>query len=112
MDRRARGASGEDRAAAWYAAHGYEVIARNWRCRLGELDLVATRGATLVVCEVKARRTDRFGTGAEAVTYDKQRRLRRLAASFLAESGARPAAVRFDVASLLGDRLEVIEAAF
>ena len=74
--RRAFGQAGEDRAAAWYRAHGYEVLARNWRCREGELDLVVRRGRTLVFVEVKARRTDRFGIPAEAVTPTKQRRLR------------------------------------
>ena len=59
--RRAFGQAGEDRAAAWYRAHGYAVLDRNWRCREGELDLVVRRGRTLVFVEVKARRTDRFG---------------------------------------------------
>jgi putative endonuclease len=112
VDRRARGATGEDQAAAWYVAHGYEVVERNWRCRLGEVDLVLYRGGTLVFCEVKARRTDRFGTGAEAVTAEKRQRLRLLAGRYLGESAARPSAVRFDVASVLGGDLEVIEAAF
>ena len=74
--RRAFGQAGEDRAAAWYRARGYAVLARNWRCREGELDLVVRRGRTLVFVEVKTRRTDRFGIPAEAVTPTKQRRLR------------------------------------
>ena len=66
-------------------AAGYEVVARNWRCAEGELDLVVGRPGELVFCEVKTRTSDRFGVPAEAVTIAKQRRLRTLAASFLAE---------------------------
>lgn len=110
--RRALGAHGEDEAARWYEARGYEVLSRNWRCRDGELDLVVRRGAELVFVEVKTRTSDRFGLPAEAVTAAKQRRLRTLANRFLAESGARSPHLRFDVVSILGGRLEVIEAAF
>lgn len=114
------GADGEDAAARWYAAAGYEILARNWRCRDGELDVVAARGPVLVFCEVKTRRGDAFGGPAEAVTAAKQRRLRRLAGRWLAE--ARPPGtgwpdVRFDVACVTPGpggvpAVEVIEAAF
>lgn len=110
--RRALGADGEEQAAAWYEAHGYTVVARNWRCREGELDLVVRRGQGLVFVEVKTRRSDRFGTPAEAVTPTKQRRLRGLAARYLADTGTRAASLRFDVVAILAGRLEVIEAAF
>jgi len=110
--RRALGASGEDRAAAWYVAAGYHVVERNWRCAAGEIDLVVQRGRELVFVEVKTRRTDRFGIPAEAVTPTKQRRLRMLAARYLASSDARAGTLRFDVVSILAGRLEVIEAAF
>jgi putative endonuclease len=110
--RRALGAAGEARAAAWYEARGYLVLARNWRCRDGELDLVVARGRAVVFVEVKARRSDRFGTPAEAVTPAKQVRLRALALRWLEATGARPSSLRFDVVAILGDRLEVIEAAF
>jgi putative endonuclease len=110
--RRAFGQAGEDRAAAWYLGRGYEVLDRNWRCRDGELDLVVSRGRTLVFVEVKTRRTDRFGIPAEAITPAKQRRLRTLARCYLEATGARPAALRFDVVSILGGQLEVISAAF
>ncbi|MEO7428113.1 MAG: YraN family protein [Acidimicrobiales bacterium] len=110
--RRALGAAGEARAAAWYEANGYEVVARNWRCRDGELDLVVRRGRQLVFVEVKARTTDRFGIPAEAVTSAKQRRLRGLAARYLADTDTRASGLRFDVVAILGGELEVIEAAF
>lgn len=110
--RRVLGTDGEDRAAAWYEAHGYTLVARNWRCRDGELDLVVRRGSELVFVEVKARTTDRFGIPAEAVTPAKQRRLRGLAARYLHDTGTRAGALRFDVVAILAGQLEVIEAAF
>jgi putative endonuclease len=110
--RRAYGAAGEERAAAWYRARGYEVLARNWRCREGELDLVARRRGVLVIVEVKTRRTDRFGTPTEAVTPAKQQRLRALALRYVAETGVRSRSIRFDVVAILAGRLEVLEGAF
>jgi putative endonuclease len=113
------GARGEELTVAWYTARGYTVLGRNWRCREGELDLVVSRDRGVVFCEVKTRTGTGFGLPAEAVTIDKQRRLRRLATRWL---GAQPpsvrfAEVRFDVASVTLRRgsepdLEVIEAAF
>jgi len=110
--RRALGASGEDRVAAWYEAHGYTIEARNWRCRQGELDLVARRGRTVVFCEVKTRSSDAFGAPVEAVTRTKQARLRVLAARWLDEAPFRAREIRFDVASILAGQLEVLEGAF
>jgi putative endonuclease len=110
--RLALGARGEDLAAAWYERHGYEVLARNWRCREGELDLVVQRGRELVFVEVKTRTSDRFGLPAEAVTVRKQQRLRGLAVRFLAEAGGGASSLRFDVVAILGGRVQVIEAAF
>jgi putative endonuclease len=99
--RRQLGSSGEDAVAAWYEAAGYRVVDRNWRCRDGELDIVVTRGDTLAFCEVKTRASTRFGAPVEAVTATKQRRLRGLAARWLAEHATtRRRAVRFDVASV------------
>jgi putative endonuclease len=111
--RRALGAGGEDRAAQWYSGHGYEVLARNWRTSAGELDLVARRDRMLVFCEVKTRSGGAFGEPFEAVTRAKQMRLRRLAAEWLAAC-APPGRfeVRFDVVSVRGRDLDVIEEAF
>lgn len=110
--RQALGAQGEALAAAWYEANGYEVLARNWRCREGELDLVVCRARVIVFCEVKTRSSTVFGTPAEAVTHDKRRRVRALAAAWLESSPVRPRQIRFDVASVLAGRVEVIEGAF
>ena len=113
------GAQGEDQAARWYADAGYEVIARNWRCREGELDLVAARGPVIVFCEVKTRRGTAFGGPAEAVTAAKQRRLRRLASRWLADrppGAPRWPDIRFDVACVTPTgstaSVEIIENAF
>jgi putative endonuclease len=115
--RRAVGAAGEDAVAQWYAESGWSVLARNWRVREGEIDLIARRAATVVFCEVKTRRGDAFGTPAEAVTLHKQLRLRRLAVRWLGENDARADVLRFDVASVKPDGrgawiVDVIEAAF
>jgi putative endonuclease len=110
--RRALGASGEAAVAAWYAEHGYEVVAQNWRCRAGELDLIVRRGRTFVFCEVKTRSSDAFGAPVEAVTRDKQIRLRHLAARWLEDAPLHPTEIRFDVASVLAGEIEVLEGAF
>jgi putative endonuclease len=108
----ALGRVGEDAAASWYTTHGYEVLARNWRAPSGEIDLVCRRAKVLVICEVKARTTTRFGSAVESVTPAKQRRLRRLAAAYLQQGGFGTAVVRFDVCVMQGGRVEVIEGAF
>lgn len=108
------GAAGEQRAADWYAAHGYAVVARNWRCKEGEIDLICTRGRTLVICEVKTRSSLAYGHPAEAVTPAKQKRLHTLALLWLRaqDPPVRADALRFDVAAVLPDAVDVIEAAF
>lgn len=109
------GAAGEDRATAWYRANGYEVLARNWRCREGELDLICGRGRLLVVCEVKTRSSLAYGHPAEAVTHTKRKRIRALTSIWLASADGpkmRPQEIRFDVAAVLPSEISVIEAAF
>jgi putative endonuclease len=101
--RRLVGQSGEDAAAAWYEAAGYQVLDRNWRVREGELDLVVRGPGTIAFCEVKTRRGDAFGTPAEAVNFRKQQQLRRLAGRWLAGHAAGGATLRFDVASVRPD---------
>ena len=98
------GRYGEDVAARFLTAAGLAVLERNWRCELGEIDIVARDGDVLVVCEVKTRRAARFGTPLEAVTRQKAARLRRLAARWLAERPVRPDAVRIDVVAVVCPR--------
>ena len=111
--RRRLGIAGEDAVARWYEAAAYEVLDRNWRCRDGELDLIVRRGRAYIFCEVKSRSSTAFGFPVEAVTRAKQVRIRRLAARWLDdEAPLRPAEIRFDVASVLEGRIEVLEGAF
>ena len=111
--RRLLGAQGEESVASWYVDRGYEIVARNWRCRDGELDLIVRNGRAFVFCEVKTRTTDAFGHPSEAVTRDKQMRLRRLAARYLEhDAPIRARQIRFDVASVLAGQIEVLEGAF
>lgn len=114
--RRALGSAGERAVADWYQQHGYEVLDQNWRHRSGELDLVLRHTHTIVFCEVKTRRSDAFGTPAEAVTRDKQRRIRALATQWLEEHPSTRGELRFDVAAVMvganSPTIDVIEAAF
>lgn len=116
--RRETGAAGESHAAALLEARGYQVVDRNWRCRFGELDLVAVDPeGRLRFVEVRTRTGDGFGTPAESVTADKRRRLRRLAAHWLSEHPSGWRQVCFDVVGVdLADPghplLEVFEEVF
>lgn len=117
MDHNRRlGSAGEEAAWAWYRRAGFRLEARNWRVRGGEIDLILSKGPLLVVCEVKTRSTHRYGVPAEAVTWSKQRRLRSLAAEWLAGQERSWAEVRFDVAAVTPvghtHRVEVIAGAF
>ncbi|MBV2362558.1 YraN family protein [Streptomonospora nanhaiensis] len=95
------GARGEEVASAYLRRAGMRILARNWRCPEGELDIVAGDGGTLVVAEVKTRTSLRFGSPLEAVTEPKRRRLRRLARRWQAEHRAWGAPTRIDVVSVL-----------
>jgi putative endonuclease len=78
-DKDAFGRAGEDRAAQYLEQQGFTVLARNWRCRAGEIDLVVGDGTTVVVVEVKTRRGEAFGHPFEAIDARKRARLWRLA---------------------------------
>jgi putative endonuclease len=105
-----RGAHGEDLAADFLRMGGAEILARNWRSRCGEIDLIVRDGPTIAFVEVKTRQgrrlsgargvSYRYGSPAEAVTFAKQARIRRLAAIWLAERAGRWAPVRFDVVAV------------
>ena len=83
--RKQLGAWGEGVAATHLEAEGYRIVARNWRCRQGEIDLIAQAGATLVFVEVKTRRGRSMGSPEEALTPRKSRKLIQLAQLYLAE---------------------------
>ena len=100
----ALGAYGERLAADHLRAAGMTVLEQNWRCPLGELDIVARDGDVLVVCEVKTRSSTLRGHPLEAVTADKAARLRRLAAAWIVERQVHPADVRVDLVGVLRGR--------
>ncbi|NYE20147.1 YraN family protein [Microbacterium immunditiarum] len=83
-DKDVLGRAGEHRAALYLESRGYAVLDRNWRCKEGELDIVVADDRTLVVVEVKTRRSDGFGDPLEAVDARKRRRLWRLAMAWIA----------------------------
>jgi putative endonuclease len=97
----ALGAEGERIAAAYLTDTGLRILDRNWRCREGELDIVARDVTALVFCEVKTRRGTGFGHPVEAVTPQKQRRLRLLAQRWLAAHQEHAPDLRFDVIGVL-----------
>ena len=99
--RRALGRYGEQLAARYLGEHGLTVLDRNWRCAHGETDLVARDGDCLVFCEVKTRRSQRFGAPVEAVDRRKAARLRRLAAAWLQAHDEHADRVRIDVIGIL-----------
>ncbi len=82
-DRRGLGRRGEDLAAQHLTSKGYEIVARNWRCETGEVDLVAGDGDCLVLVEVRARRGRALGSPEESITLAKQARLAVLAEAYV-----------------------------
>lgn len=112
-NKRQTGAVYEEKAARWMEEHGMKVIQRNYRCRQGEIDLIALDGKYLVFAEVKYRSAAQSGHPAEAVDFRKQRRISGAAACYCYEkriSEDRPC--RFDVVSILGEEIEYIKNAF
>jgi putative endonuclease len=99
----ALGKTGEDLACAELETRGYAIVARRYRVRDGELDIVARDGPTLVFVEVKARGSREFGDAAEAVTARKRRRLARLAVDFVARHRLEGCPCRFDVVTVHRD---------
>lgn len=112
FDHLALGRHGEDLVERWYVDQGHQVVARNWRCPSGELDLVVRRGSTVVFCEVKTRSSTRYGSPFEAVDRRRQGRLRAAATEFLRAHERGVTRVRFDVAAVVGESVDVIRGAF
>lgn len=111
----AQGAAAEDFALRYLEARGLRLVARNFRCRAGELDLILRDGEQLVFVEVRSRRYSQFGTPAESVTRTKQQKLLRAAAFYLQRQRL-DLPCRFDVVAILqaGDapQVEWIQDAF
>ena len=110
------GRTGEDAAVQYLLQRGYCILERNYRCRFGEIDLVARDGDTLTFIEVKTRRSRTFGPAAAAVTYTKQRHLIKASQMYMVQHGKRDDLCRFDVVTIDMDgqesRIELIKDAF
>jgi putative endonuclease len=110
------GHSAERRAARFLRRAGYRIVATNYRNRMGEIDIIARDGHTLVFVEVKARRSGRFGGPKHAVTPRKQRRISMAALGYLKETGQSGAPARFDVVAVYGPErsapIELVRNAF
>jgi putative endonuclease len=102
VERQQFGKSGEDRAAEELERRGYAILARRYRTKHGEIDIVAREGDTTVFVEVKARATAEFGTAAEAVTRRKQLQLVSMARDYLARAECAHLPCRFDVVAIDG----------
>lgn len=99
-----RGAKAEQRAADWIVAQGLKLVARNWQCRFGEIDLIAKEGATLVFIEVRARSSAAFGGAAGSIHRSKQEKLIRTAQMYLQTISPLPPC-RFDAICIDGEDL-------
>ena len=107
MHNRARGNEGEAMAIDYLGRHGFDVIKQNYRNKLGEIDIIAERLGKLHFIEVKYRRTNTFGTGREAVTGTKQRRIHNIATVYLKYHGLYGKQhISFDVIEIHGDKIE------
>ncbi len=97
---KALGAYGEKIAAEFLQKSGMAILDRNWTSRFGEIDIVARDADVLVICEVKTRTSNRYGTSSEAVTAQKARRLRTLAEAWLQAHELSPSCTRIDVVAV------------
>lgn len=112
MNKREIGTQKERLAAEYLRSQGMQILEQNFRCRMGEIDVIAIDGDALVFAEVKYRRNDRYGSPLEAVNFRKQNTIRKVAEYYLLCRHVEHMPVRFDVIGILGDRLEYIRNAF
>lgn len=97
MNKKQLGSSGEDVAVKFLEKNGYKILHRNFRCKLGEIDIIAKEGNTIVFVEVKTRRNLKFGYPSEAVTAIKQKHMKRVAEYFILNLKSEDYTFRFDV---------------
>lgn len=105
MDRRTLGDWGEEKALRYLSDQGYQLLARNWRTREGEIDLVIKQDLTIVFIEVKTRNTDRFGSPEESITPGKQKRLRKTCMAYLQKNDCENRDWRIDVVAIEATRI-------
>lgn len=113
MNKRTTGSRYEQIAADYLETQGFRILMLNYRCRIGEIDIVAMDGNTLVFCEVKYRKTLKYGSPAEAVDYRKQNIIIRTAEMYVMEKRISTACpVRFDVIAILDQTITLYKNAF
>jgi len=111
-DNRRFGAGGEGYAAAYLQKAGYEILAENFTCVYGEIDIIARKGGVIAFIEVKARLSDKYGRPAEAVTRKKQHHISMAAASYIKANKLFVPDIRFDVIEVFVGEINHIEDAF
>lgn len=111
-NKRAKGAAYEQAVGFYLEQQGYEILQFNYRCPLGEIDIIAKEGGYLVFCEVKYRRGRQSGFSLEAVDRRKQQTIYRCAQWYLTEHHVGEVPCRFDVAGVDGSRIVLIKDAF
>jgi putative endonuclease len=112
VDTSSLGRAAEERACRLLTAEGYDIVERNYRCAVGEIDLVARQGGDLVFVEVRSRADGDHGSAAATVGAVKQRRVARAAEFYLSERAPRFDTCRFDVVAITGDDIEILRDAF
>ncbi|MGN0812109.1 MAG: YraN family protein [Candidatus Coproplasma sp.] len=105
---------GERKAAKFLKKNGYKILSRNFKCKAGEIDIIALKGETIAFVEVKSRTSDLFGEPCEAVDFTRQRRYSNAAEQFIRINGIRPDdyVLRFDIVEIKKGVLNHIENAF
>lgn len=113
QNKRQIGAAYEEQAARFLIEQGFQILERNYRCKQGEIDLIARDGAYLVFVEVKYRVNTQAGYPSEAITIQKQKKIIRTAMYYCYQQKvAQTQACRFDVVSILGGQIKLIKNAF
>lgn len=116
MQRKELGKKGEELALRFLKKQGYHIIDRNYICKLGEMDIIASEKDTLAFVEVKTRTSTAFGPPQLAVNSSKQRQMSKVALNFLKEKRLEDVKARFDVVAILlgpkGEKIELIKDAF
>lgn len=116
MRRIRTGKRGEDLAVAYLQRSGYRILERNYRCFLGEMDIIAEDGDIIVFVEVKSRKSETFGEPQEAVGLEKQKKISRISLHYLQQKRLETSNARFDVVAVKllpdGTRIELIRNAF
>lgn len=113
MNKRKLGEKAEQVVKAYLTSHGFEILEMNYRCRQGEIDIIAREGTYYVFIEVKYRKTTEYGEPGEAVGFAKQKRICKAAQYYLYCYGLPESTpVRFDVAGILGNKITYYRDAF